>query len=312
MVSKRKYKPPKVGDIFGNWTVIDPEEKHMYPDSTNSSRYTKGVLVECPHGVQIRVPIWNLHNTHRHAGCKQCGNEAKFKGCGDLSGSYLNSIIQRAEKKKLKYNVAPEYLWNLFLEQDRKCALSGVDITLDRHFGTNSRDNTTKFTQTASLDRIDSAKGYIEGNVQWIHKQVNLMKLDMGQDEFVDFCDLISKNKKAEPKFRVVARVNVEGIHRWADCPLEEVDYLKNYHRHTFYIIAKAYVTHEDRDIEFIQLAHNIRRHLTDKYYNEQYRCLFFDNMSCEMIADELVNIFNLYECEVNEDGEGGAIVRNI
>jgi hypothetical protein len=48
------------------------------------------------------------------------------------------------------------------------------------------------------------------------------------------------------------------------------------------------------------------------RYFKEQYQCLFFDNMSCEMIADELVKKFNLYECEVNEDGEGGAIVRNV
>ena len=34
-----------------------------------------------------------------------------------------------------------------------------------------------------------------------------------------------------------------------------------------------------------------------------------FNSMSCEMLANELIDEFDLYSCEVNEDGEGGAIV---
>jgi hypothetical protein len=41
---------------------------------------------------------------------------------------------------------------------------------------------------TASLDRIDSSKGYIEGNLQWVHKDVNIMKMDLSQVEFIDYC----------------------------------------------------------------------------------------------------------------------------
>lgn len=48
--------------------------------------------------------------------------------------------------------------------------------------------------QTASLDRIDSTKGYVEGNVQWIHKDINLMKNRLPQDYFISMCDLISRH----------------------------------------------------------------------------------------------------------------------
>lgn len=108
---------------------------------------------------------------------------------------------------------------------------------------------------------------------------------------------------------KIIARLNIEGIHRWADCPLAEVEYLKNLHRHIFQIHAKAHVTHANRDIEFIQLSHKIKTYLHENYFSTYYQCLFFDSMSCEMIAEELLNTFNLCECEVNEDGEGGAIV---
>ena len=111
---------------------------------------------------------------------------------------------------------------------------------------------------------------------------------------------------------KIVARLQLEGIHRWLLCPIEEVNYLRNYHRHVFHIIAHCYVNHSDRDIEFIELTHKIKTHLNDHYYDDMHKCLFFDDNSCEMIASELLHKFNLDECEVNEDGESGSIVTKV
>lgn len=55
-----------------------------------------------------------------------------------------------------------------------------------------------KKMRPASLDRIDSDKGYIEGNVQWLHKWVNLMKSDFTQDEFLNYCRLIIEHNKGQ------------------------------------------------------------------------------------------------------------------
>ena len=41
---------------------------------------------------------------------------------------------------------------------------------------------------TASLDRIDSSKGYTIDNLQWIHKVVNIMKRNMSEAELVEWC----------------------------------------------------------------------------------------------------------------------------
>ena len=41
-------------------------------------------------------------------------------------------------------------------------------------------------------------------------------------------------------------------MHQWENCPIEEVAYLKDLHRHTFFIECKKEVTHDDRDIEII------------------------------------------------------------
>ena len=108
---------------------------------------------------------------------------------------------------------------------------------------------------------------------------------------------------------RVYARLSVEGIHNWTNCDIEEVQYLQHPHRHRFGIKAYVDVTHPDRDVEFIKLAHQIKTYLNDKYYDYKLMCLVFGSMSCEMIAEELLNEFDLTECEVNEDEECGAIV---
>jgi hypothetical protein len=49
---------------------------------------------------------------------------------------------------------------------------------------------------TASLDRIDSSKGYTIDNVQWVHKTVNLMKRELNQQDFIDICNKISYYNK--------------------------------------------------------------------------------------------------------------------
>jgi len=56
--------------------------------------------------------------------------------------------------------------------------LSGLDIS---------------FTgKTASLDRIDNEKGYVEGNVQWVHKDINNMKHTYPNDYFVNLCQQVA------------------------------------------------------------------------------------------------------------------------
>ena len=52
--------------------------------------------------------------------------------------------------------------------------------------------------QTASLDRIDSTKGYIEGNVQWVDKIVNAMKWNIPEKYFIEICKTIAKNQKTK------------------------------------------------------------------------------------------------------------------
>lgn len=107
----------------------------------------------------------------------------------------------------------------------------------------------------------------------------------------------------------VFCSLEVEGIHRWETCPIEEVSYLRDDHRHMFGVKCYAVVDHNDRDVEFIELKHKVTQYIKDKYYDETKRIHYFGKMSCEMLAEELINEFDLSKCEVNEDGENGSIL---
>jgi hypothetical protein len=50
--------------------------------------------------------------------------------------------------------------------------------------------------QTASLDRIDSSKGYEIDNIQWVHVMVNMCKNKYPQDKFVEMCKAIASKVK--------------------------------------------------------------------------------------------------------------------
>ena len=106
----------------------------------------------------------------------------------------------------------------------------------------------------------------------------------------------------------VYCTLQVDGTHNWPGCPFNEVAYLRDPHRHMFHIKAYMPVTHSDRDTEFIVRKHQITDYLKGAYYNEDRRTHVFGAMSCEMIAEELADQFNLSRCEVNEDNENGCI----
>lgn len=113
----------------------------------------------------------------------------------------------------------------------------------------------------------------------------------------------------------VICAVDVEGFHRWPDAP-SNLDYLRNRHRHIFQIRIEFEVFHRDREIEINLRQNKVKRYLLDKYatadfYQGAEGACEFGAMSCEQIAEELLDAFDAASCQVLEDGYGGArIVR--
>src|SRR5574344_83193 len=107
----------------------------------------------------------------------------------------------------------------------------------------------------------------------------------------------------------IQCQLRVEGLHCWKDCNIDEVKYLKNFHRHEFVIEVTKKVEGSDRDIEFIQFKHQILKYFHQHFWSTAEQCHVFDHMSCEHIAEMLIEQFKLYSCSVKEDGENGALI---
>ena len=108
---------------------------------------------------------------------------------GDIHQSYICTLKIRAKRLNYDFNLDGDFLWELFLKQNRRCALSGMEIGFPKAWGIKSKTEIT-----ASLDRINSNMGYTKGNVQWVHKTINTMKMNMSDNEFIKLCKLVAKN----------------------------------------------------------------------------------------------------------------------
>ena len=88
-----------------------------------------------------------------------------------------------------------------------------------------------------------------------------------------------------------------------------DVSFLGYPHRHIFHFKVWIGVTHNDRDIEFIQF----KRWLENLYKDAT---LSLDFKSCEMMSDELYDIVSQKYpgrevwIEVSEDGENGSFIK--
>lgn len=182
-----------VGKKYGRLTVIS----FSHTQKGNSYWHT-----ECDCGSKKIVHGRSMVNGET-VSCGCYNRDKDWEGCGNLSKQYWSSVIRCAKKRNMPINITIEYAWNLFVKQDGKCALSGVEIVLDRGLSQTgkkrSKDITVKKIQTASLDRIDSSLGYVEGNVQWTHWFINRMKSSLNENQFIELCCQVSKYRGTQP-----------------------------------------------------------------------------------------------------------------
>jgi hypothetical protein len=164
----------QIGQVYDQLTLIA---------FTKDTRNRKMAVCKCVCGnvVDRRPELLKTINITNNCGCQHRG---RWKGIGDLSLTTMCRIKRNAQVRDLQFEVSIEYLWQLYQQQDAKCALTGLQID----FGEKTTD-----PNDASLDRIDSNQGYVDGNLQWVHKDIQKMKMDLPQDRFIELCKLVSQ-----------------------------------------------------------------------------------------------------------------------
>jgi hypothetical protein len=160
-LSIRKFKP---GQKVGNFLILE--------------YYNNKLKIKCECGYEY---LSTCHEIGRTKICKHCsqakiGNKhGSYKGTENISKKAFSNIKLNALRRNVVFDLTIEYLDKLFVEQNKKCAYSNTILNIGN----------SKIEQTASLDRIDSSKGYIIGNVQWVHKDINRMKTDFSEEKFL-------------------------------------------------------------------------------------------------------------------------------
>jgi len=125
------------------------------------------------------------------------------------------------------------------------------------------------------------------------------------------------ENQKRNAKRWIWVTFQKEGIHKYP-AALEDpalatgdeydVSFLGYPHRHKFHFRVAISVTHNDRDIEFIQF----QRWLENLYKEDVIQ---LDYKSCEMMSDDLFDQISAkypgrdVKIEISEDGENGALI---
>lgn len=127
-------------------------------------------------------------NQAKSCGCHK-GKGKTFRlwtGFGDISGHKWANSKNSAKNRNIEFNIDIKFCWDLFLQQNRKCALTGLPLSFEE--------------STASIDRINNSEPYNETNIWWVHKDINKIKTSLSVEEFFYLCDLVTNYKQQYSK----------------------------------------------------------------------------------------------------------------
>lgn len=99
--------------------------------------------------------------------------------------------FRNISSRNKELDITVEDLKEVWENQKGVCPYLGIELHLNS-YGKIKKDPIT----SASLDRIDSSKGYVKGNLQWISRAMNYLKNDMSEQQVFEIMDLIYKQKK--------------------------------------------------------------------------------------------------------------------
>jgi hypothetical protein len=166
----------------------------------NRIKNNRGIMVWrciCICGEETDVS-YNRLSTFKVDKCNKCkiGNSQANRNLNKELPSYLLKRIKHCAKTRNLHfddSLSEQYLYELYLKQNKICAISGIRIDFAKTNHLHQIGNTT-----ASLDRINSDNGYVKDNIQWVHKNINIMKNDLSMQRFLELCKEIAIKKGAK------------------------------------------------------------------------------------------------------------------
>ena len=94
------------------------------------------------------------------------------------------SLVKTAKRRSSKFNELSDIDEDFIIQKllNGKCEVTGIEFDFNKH------SKYSKNPYAPSIDRIDSSVGYIKTNVRMVIWQVNLMKGELSDFEFIELC----------------------------------------------------------------------------------------------------------------------------
>ena len=159
------------------------------PSISQTNKFCSGCKRLLPIGAFYKyAPASPTHRFRYSWKCQSCVKKHRRAKNAEAAGIpktlspqyYLNHLRLKAKGRKGTTSITTADLIRLWEAQGGKCALTGWQMTMTRRVGI-VRTN-------ASIDRIDSSKGYTLDNIQLVCVVANKAKFDLNQEEFVKLC----------------------------------------------------------------------------------------------------------------------------
>lgn len=169
----------------------------MFTGNTFYKEHTKIVVYEficdCGQIIRARGDVV-ARGEKKSCGCKSTTYHYRDKMI-ELGDDYpfhvlLTRSLERSKEKNIDFSITIEDIKNQYKLQDGKCFYTKQEILIPIGFSSKHASGPS----IASIDRIDSSKGYIAGNIQLTTKVINLFKHALSHEEFIKMCNIISNN----------------------------------------------------------------------------------------------------------------------
>ena len=99
--------------------------------------------------------------------------------------SRLKNLCTKAKGRTKEFSINTSDLLEVLIKQNGRCAYTKLPLLA-----------TANQFNTVSLDRVDSSKGYVVGNIQLVCAAINKMKQEYTEEVFLLFCLLVTQNNK--------------------------------------------------------------------------------------------------------------------
>ena len=134
-------------------------------------------------------------NTHKLTYlCVDCSKKKIHEYRNTDTGFWVgvwNNLTSGAKKRGLEVTVTKEDVLALWDKQNGLCAVTGLPMEKVKALKTTRARY--KNVYRASVDRIDSEKGYTQDNIRMVCAHVNVMKMDLTDEQLKFWCESIVK-----------------------------------------------------------------------------------------------------------------------